>query len=120
MTPERVSVLRSLIALEQPLAPILKDLATFDWDIEDPLLPLSSTDVTLVLQRFYDGRLTNLEVEEWANALEGREDIELDPMHGEAIRSAIFSLANPTLTESLTKESARRWISELTSPESIE
>lgn len=65
--------------------------------------------VISALERFLAGKLSALDIEEWANIIEMREDIALD----ERTKEAVWELANPTLTQALTPEVARRIVSTL-------
>lgn len=65
--------------------------------------------VTATLKRFLLSELSALDVEEWANIIEMREDIEFD----EKTKEAIWELANPKLAEPLTPEVAKRIIKDL-------
>ena len=113
MTDDRTLVLRSLIAFEQPLGAILRRLADFGWDSERPLAELQAADVVRVLQVFMNGNVTASDIESWANALEGREDIVLEGGNADTLSAALFHFANPTLTEPLTIDDAKRWVEKL-------
>lgn len=65
--------------------------------------------VAATLKRFLASELSALDVEEWANIVELREDIEFD----EKTKEAIWELANPQLAEPLTAEVAKRIIRDL-------
>lgn len=53
-----------------------------------------------VLRRWQSGVLTDEEVEEWANLVEVRDDLDHDPADP-AVADAIFDLANPVLQGAL-------------------
>lgn len=65
--------------------------------------------VVATLERFLGGQISALDVEEWANIIEMREDI---GFNGKT-KDAVWELANPQLTQALTLDVARRIIKEL-------
>ena len=93
----RQAVLSSLIQFNEPVTRLKVALETFPWDVDHPLATLTKNDVIAVLRRFTAGEFKADVLTEWANLVEGREDIELEPADAEAVSEAIFQLANPTL-----------------------
>jgi hypothetical protein len=108
MAHDRASALRSLIAYEQPLDPILVALRSHGWDASEPLAILTSADVISILERYLSGDLTAQQVADWADLVECREDIELPQMGTASISDAVFHLANPNLRGELTPQVAER------------
>jgi hypothetical protein len=80
------------------------------WDSERELVTIRPAHVLKVLSRFRSGALSAEQVEKWANAIEGREDIDLEAQNRELLREAIFALANPDLQGDITTDVADRWI----------
>ncbi len=105
-----VELLNSLLKFEQPLSEILPLLNSFEWDSEKALILLNKRHIVEIIQRYLDGKLSSSEVEDWANAIEGREDIEYERDCEQMIDDAIYELANPLLTRSLSADSAREWL----------
>jgi hypothetical protein len=92
----RQAVLFSLIQLDAPIEDLQAKLASFSWDA-DPVITLMRRDIVAVLDRFAKCEVEAGAVEEWANLLECREDILLEPGYEEIIAAAIHDLANPVL-----------------------
>lgn len=111
----RSELLQSLLTLNQPLADILPQLAAFGWDSDRQLVMLKRHHITAILNKYLANTLAATDVEAWANALEGREDIGYEAGAVEVIAETIDELANPLLTLPLTKETAKMWIDRLTS-----
>ena len=98
--------LESLLAFEQPLKPLISALGAFPWDSDAELALLSVDHITSLLHRFATGRTTGIELEAWANAVEGRDDIGFEPPNHDLLRDLLHELANPRLTRALTRERA--------------
>jgi len=106
---DRKALLAHLVRLERPLAPILERLGEFGWDSDQELLEVTASDITNVLQAYANEKVSGEEIEEWANALECREDLK---MKGE-VKNAIHFLANPLLNEPLSRQVALKLIHSL-------
>ena len=106
MTTERKRALEALLGFEQPLEQVKGVLSTLPWDAHVELVTLSIRHVAKVLDQFLAGRATPEQVESWANAIEGRDDIGLEATNEAPLREFIHELANPLLTQPLTRQSA--------------
>lgn len=111
MALDRKTVLEGLLALDKPVEEILSALRAYDWDSEVELVRLAPVDITAVLGRFLSGTLSAKDVEDWAEAIEGRDDI--DYASPESVPLAVHELANPLITQPLTRQSAEYWIAQL-------
>ncbi|WP_428333047.1 hypothetical protein [Novosphingobium sp.] len=93
-TMTRNEAVCSLVDFDRPLNVVIAALRSYGWDWDgEPIAKLSTANVTSVIQRYFNGEMGGREVETWANALEGRDDVEFDP----GAAHAIFQLANPVL-----------------------
>jgi len=110
---ERRQVLLGLIELSRPLKQITEQLRAFPWDSERPLVTLRCEHVASILDRFIQGQLSAALLEDWANALEGRDDVAFQDSHETAIKSVIQSLANPIICGPLDKQVALRLLAML-------
>ena len=70
-----------------------------------------------ILRRFKSGGLDAEDVENWANAIEGRDDIGFGDDNYGILKEVIFSLANPGLKGALTAKIADCWIERLDAPQ---
>ena len=111
MTDTRASHLAELLYFSRPVAEVARDLSAFGWDSDEDLITLEPVHAFSVLSRFLAGELSVTDVEEWANAIECREDIGLD-QEG-LMESVVFELANPLITRPLTRQSATDLVSKL-------
>ena len=93
---DRKEILEALIRFESPLPDLTKAVRSLSWDA-DPVVILRRLDIANVLDRFASGELDATTIEDWANLIECREDIDYEPDHEESVAQAIFDLANPIL-----------------------
>ena len=108
-----VMLLQSLLRLDQPVDHLETAVGRLPWDSDRSLVTLTGADAASILERFARGELSASDVERWANAVEGREDIDFDEGHESELREALFELANPLLTEPLTPARAAQWVARL-------
>ena len=109
----RAQLLNDLIHMQSPLTETLPLLRRLEWDCDKPLVELGRNDIASVLNSYIQSKMTATEVEEWANAIESRDDIGYEPKYKDVILSSIYELANPLLTRPLTSQTALEWISRL-------
>ncbi|MFL5560827.1 MAG: hypothetical protein ACJ79K_05050 [Gemmatimonadaceae bacterium] len=98
----RAAVLEDLIAWNQPLAALAAELAEHDWDSTEELVTLRNSHVRDVLIRYTRGEVTAPDVEQWANLLEGRDDIAFSGGRQGKLGEIVHALANPELEGDLT------------------
>jgi hypothetical protein len=99
----RRAALQDLVLLTSPLPAVqhaLEDLAGSSQDV----WMLEKQHVLLILRRFEQDDIAPADVEAWANAIEMRGDIDYD--RASAVWDVLYELANPALTEPLTRERA--------------
>lgn len=105
----RVSALKDLVELRRPIAESMLALAQFGWDSQVELIELSLLDFVRVLDNYLNGSLTSEEVEMWAEALIGRDDVGLQKGAEDVLRTAMFEYSTPTIHEPITPISAAAW-----------
>ncbi len=103
---ERKKTLEALLAFEQPVEQLRTALAAFPWDSDTELAFLSVSHVTNVVNWFITGRTNAIEVENWAFAIEGRDDIGFESTNEQLLRELVHELANPLITQPLTPKRA--------------
>jgi hypothetical protein len=105
---ERRRALEALLNAELPIEHLKANLTKYSWDSNVDLATLVADHVANVLSRFIGGRMAAADVEDWANAVEGRDDVGFDRKNELELRELIYELANPLLTHPLTEERARQ------------
>lgn len=109
----RKELARKLVEYALPIDQVLTELSSYPWDCDSPVFVITPAHVVSILDRFLEGDLTAEQVERWGNLVEMRDDLDLAEGAKEAIGELIHELANPLLTEPLSKESALRMRHEL-------
>ena len=99
--------LSDLLLCRVPVGETVQAIRQFPWDSEAALTVLTRLHVTSILDRYLRGELSATQLEEWANAIEGREDIDFEPNHENDLQAIIHQLANPLLTKPITPETAQ-------------
>ncbi len=112
---DRRELVESLVRYDLPIEPVLERLAAFGWDADAPLVQIRVDDVLAILNRYLAGELSADQIEDWANHLEVRDDVGMDPPHEEVLREIIFRLANPYLNHEITPELVNNIHAELVS-----
>ena len=93
----RQETVQSLVLYDRPLDVLREGVAAFPYDWPGPpLATLRRDHVISVLERWERGQLSASEVEDWANLVETRDDLDHDPADPRITR-AVFDLANPLL-----------------------
>jgi hypothetical protein len=109
----RRDALVDLIELRLPLNAAIAAVRELPWDSDLELVVLVRANLVALLQRYLLGELSPTDLEEWANAIEGRVDIGLEPRHEELLQAFVFEIANPLLAEPISDAYARRWLDRL-------
>ncbi|MDD9899924.1 MAG: hypothetical protein OXT65_02990 [Alphaproteobacteria bacterium] len=115
---ERQKILETIFHLKKPdeLDHLAEQLRSVGWDSPDgEVAHLTSAHIISILERYLDGRLTEQQVEDWANLVEAREDITFGVQEEDEdmVTAAIHDLANPALEGNITHESAKKLVSRL-------
>ncbi|MEV8879849.1 hypothetical protein [Mesorhizobium ciceri] len=82
----------------------IERLSEFEWEYNGDPYVLSRSDVSNILIRYLDGKLRAEELEEWADAIELREDIRYEDESESWISDVIFTLASSALNGPITQD----------------
>lgn len=110
---DRFDALRELITFSKPVAVLSSSLSKFDWDFEGEPLVVTASQIQAVLKRFLAGEYTAIDMENWANLIESREDLDFEEQSREAIENVIYCLANPALQGEITHDSCKELLTTL-------
>ncbi len=114
MEPDRRVILENLLTLSRPLPQLKQELAAFGFDYGGEPVELSANELAAVLQKFLDGLIPATAVEDWADLIEVREDVDYPESQKDVISDIIYQLANPVLEGSLDADKAREFLALLT------
>ena len=103
----RITFLEGLLNFSSPLDQILKHIRALPWDSDEELVLLDLSHIRVVLQKYLLSELTGHDVEIWANAIEGREDIGIKEEGRDLLQELLFEMANPDLTQQFTFRRAK-------------
>ncbi|WP_017808879.1 hypothetical protein [Leptospira alstonii] len=106
----RHATILKLINFEDSTEKLKNSLKSFAWDYEEPCAELNCEHLRKVIQRYLDGNLTSYDIEEWANLIEGREDITFDLPKKVLLQDIVHELANPELTIKLSEKRGKEII----------
>jgi hypothetical protein len=76
---ERLAALEDLVLLRVPIGGAIARLGGFPWDSDVHLVALTRQHVDSLLAAYLEGRLDEQDCENWASALEGRDDVGFEP-----------------------------------------
>lgn len=99
---DRLEVLKQVISFERPVEDLALRLSQFDWDYEGQPLIIHGSHIREVLNRFLAGEINEKDLENWANLIECRDDLDFDDRQRDVIENIIYCLANPILQGELT------------------
>ena len=113
LTPAQLDNLKALANLDQPLSTILPILKTFPWDNNQAIITLKKEHLIHILNQYLNHSLSAIDLENWANAIECREDISYETEGEDFINDIIFDLANPILNAPISPELVKEYITQL-------
>ena len=93
---KRKEILIDLVQNKGEISSLIEELSHYSWDSDNPLYVVSAQDIYKVLD-ILDAEM----LENWANALESREDLDFE---SEEIQEMIHEIANPVLFETVSNE----------------
>jgi len=103
---DRKKALLELISFSKPVDVLANNIKQFDWDPDGVSVPMGVEHLCGVLLRYVGGESTAQDVEDWANLVEGREDIDFESSHAAVLDECLYELANPDLTSALSVQRA--------------
>ncbi len=102
-------ILSTLLQFQSDLRSIESNLSSLEWDSVE-IITLSKDHLINVLERYLSSNLSAQDVENWANLIEGRDDIAYAENQEDLVKKSITELANPILYGVLTPEIAENII----------
>jgi hypothetical protein len=112
MPNSRASLLRALIEYREPIDQTIAGLSALEWDVEEPEAHITPQDVKSIVGRYLRSELTSLQLTDWADLVECRDDIAYSS-HTNELSDIVFRLANPNLRDEITPKLATEILQEL-------
>ena len=109
-TDDEIGILLDLVHFKNNIDTLKNMLSQIGFDSETELVSMSRDDIAEILQRSLDKKISFLEIEEWANLIECREDIGFED---KKTQEMIFKLANPYLYGELDEKQVLSYLNEL-------
>ncbi|HTA27583.1 MAG TPA: hypothetical protein VK809_07340 [Bacteroidia bacterium] len=109
---KRDLVIKSLIEINADINTLIQELSKYPWDSE-PLITLSLRHVKNALYQYLQGNISALELENWANAVEMRDDIEYEYGNEKTISKVLSELSNPVISQPIDKDHIEEIINSL-------
>ena len=106
----KTSILLDLVHFKNNIDALKNMLSQIGFDSETELVSMSRDDIVEILQSSLDKKISFLELEEWANLIECREDIGFED---KKTQEMIFKLANPYLYGKLDEKQVLSYLNEL-------
>ena len=91
---DRKEILNKLINFDESIGDLKKYLKKLCWDSDEELIIMRNQHLVHIFDLFSKGKIDINMLEEWANLIEGREDI---GFQDETLKEIIFELSNPVL-----------------------
>lgn len=107
---DEIGILLDLIHFKNNIDTLRNMLSQIGFDSETELVSMSRDNIVEILQRSLDKKISFLELEEWANLIECREDIGFED---KKTQEMIFKLANPYLHGKLDEGHVLSYLNEL-------
>ncbi len=107
---DEIGILLDLVHFKNNIDTLKNMLSQIGFDSEIELVSMSRDNIVEILQRSLDKKISFLELEEWANLIECREDI---GFKDEKTQEMIFKLANPYLYGKLDEKQVLSYLNEL-------
>ena len=112
---DRFELLNDLICFRRPAADLSKELTQFDWDYDGEPVIIKASHVGTVLEGFISNKFSAKDLEDWANLIECREDLDYEDSKREKLEEVFDVLANPVLQGEITKQSCEFYLNQLKS-----
>lgn len=101
MESDRIGALLDLVELRVSVHSALMALSKFAWDPDAGCVTLTRAHLRKILDAYSAGDVDDAGLSAWAEAVHGRDDIELEPSSRDVLAEALFELSSPELFGSM-------------------
>ena len=106
----RTDILNDLVSFNKSLPSLKNELSQYSWDTEEPYLIITKTQFLEVLKKCLDQKITFHDLENWADSIECRDDLDFED---EALQELVFEFSSPEINGEITKERLQAIIKDL-------
>lgn len=103
----REKILQDLISFTEDITKLQLELSHYPWDVENSIVVVTNSGVYNVLSNFKTNNLSMNKLEDWANAIESRDDVEFE---SEKLKEIINQIANPALYGQLSHAQLKKFM----------
>ncbi|MBS1530317.1 MAG: hypothetical protein JSU01_08415 [Bacteroidetes bacterium] len=107
---ERVEIAKDIVSLNGDVNKLREEISLYPWDLKEPIVHIINSDVLSVLKKAISGQISFVELEDWANEIECRDDFSFE---NENLQEVIIQLANPLLYGGMSRQMVDELIKEL-------
>ena len=101
--------LRTIVALGTEFSSAVNMVQGSGFDGRQDVVTMTAEDARSVLSRALNNELSYDQLTSWADAIEGREDIQYEPKYADALSNLLFELSNPEINR-VTRDSIQGWV----------
>ncbi len=106
----RTDILKDLVSFNGDLSALKSELSQYPWDTEEPYFIITRSQLSEVLTKCIDQIITFQSLEDWANMIECRDDLDFED---EEIQEIIFEFSSPEINGEITKGRLQEIVNEL-------
>ena len=106
----RGDILKDLVSFRADLLILKKELSLHSCDVKEPYLVISKSQFSKVLMKCINQIITFQDLEDWANSIECRDDLDFE---NKEMQEIVFELSSPEINGEITKERLQEIINEL-------
>ena len=96
---DRTEIVKDIVSFKGNLNLLQAELSKYPWDLEEPIFQITNQDILNVIDKTITNDISFMELEDWANLIECRDDFSFEK---EELQEIIFQLANPLLYGGIT------------------
>ncbi len=101
-------LLLDLIKMRRPVEIVISALALHTWG-RVGVVELRASDAVRVLDCYTEGSVSNSELVAWSEAIECRDDIDLEPSYRDWLAQLLFEVSNPEINGEFSPSKALHW-----------
>jgi hypothetical protein len=109
----RVETLTDLIELRARVPAAVEAASALPWDNSEGLVVFTASHARSALERFLAGELSRVELQDWAELIQGREDVDIEESNRERLVEFLVEISTPELFREVTAQTAKEWLDRL-------